>query len=975
MRAMLLFLTTGLMILFQFTSPMVNALPPETYESMEGDPFHIRIYTLGNGLKVYLSQNKRAPRVQLFIAVKAGSADEKNDSQGVAHYFEHMMFKGNSKIASLNWEKEKPLLDQIAGLFEKHRMTKDPQERRALYQEIDRLSAEAAQYSNNEYWDFYASMGGTGLNAWTGFDETVYLADVPVNQLEKVLMLESERFREIALRRFHTELETVYEEYNRMQDKESTITYYALLKQLYGEHPYGRYVIGNADHIKAPSMNDVYEFFRTYYRPDNMAVILVGDLDYDKTIAMVDRFFGGLTNGPKGSMPSGRTTKVSPITGVKEITVAGPEKEAVYLGFRFPENEENDLMLFVIDQILSNGTAGLLDTDLVKRQKVQTAAVWTMPLRDYQTVIFYAEPLKGQTHDELKGLLLGEIEKIKKGEFEPWVIKAIADHDRLGLIHAAEKRDHAAQFMKDLFIENRSIESAIKKADRLDQITPKEIMEFAARNFQQNYVYLKKTIGNVEKHHAEKPPITPVSISKEKSKFSTQFYDMKPGPDAEPLYLDFKRDFSPVPLKNGLPLYSLQNKENERFTLHYQFPVGTRNDKELELALSYASVLGTDRYAPGELSKEFYRYALDFRIISGTEDSFLVISGLQRNFEKALELMEHVIHHLKPDDKAYDSFVRRVMKARENARKNPDVILSAMRDYAFYGPNNPSTDRLSEAQMRSLKPSDLVKRIDSITNREHLIFYYGPMGKDVLMKALDQSHATVEASQRRAFPDYTVYPIVKQDGNLLYLFDYPMAQTKSELYRLVPSGFSMDKLAFATMSYPYGGTITSDELREKQAFAYTAYTYFGLPDNLSDPALFGGAIGTQPDKLPDALRQMLCLLDRVPSEKIKFELAKERVIQTLRPSRISGEDAFAHFLRAKKRNLDHDWRKDIYDSVANYTLEHYNADQTRFGKEESGSETSPVRILVIGDRKLIKDESLQSLGTIRHLKAKDLFGE
>ena len=193
-----------------------------TYEYIPDDPFSTRTYVLENGLKVFLSRNTLEPRITSLISVRTGGADDPEASTGLAHYFEHMMFKGNGVLASLDWEKEAPLLDKLAELFDQYRKETDPDKRAAIYREIDKVSGEAAKYSNDEYWTLVRGLGATDTNAWTGYDETVYINNIPSNALDKYLYLESVRFSSIALRRFHTELEAVYEEFNRSQNNDGT---------------------------------------------------------------------------------------------------------------------------------------------------------------------------------------------------------------------------------------------------------------------------------------------------------------------------------------------------------------------------------------------------------------------------------------------------------------------------------------------------------------------------------------------------------------------------------------------------------------------------------------------------------------------------------------------------------------------------------------------------------------------------------
>jgi len=204
------------------------------YITVTHDENKVRIYTLKNGLKVFLAQNFDAPRIQTFIPVKTGSNNDPSDNTGLAHYLEHMMFKGTSKIGTQNWEKEKVLIDEISDLYEQHKAEQNPEKKKEIYKKIDEISQKASEFAiANEYDKIISSLGASGTNAHTWFDETVYKNNIPNNELEKWLKVEKERFTELVLRLFHTELESVYEEFNRSQDNDSRLVNDALMKALF----------------------------------------------------------------------------------------------------------------------------------------------------------------------------------------------------------------------------------------------------------------------------------------------------------------------------------------------------------------------------------------------------------------------------------------------------------------------------------------------------------------------------------------------------------------------------------------------------------------------------------------------------------------------------------------------------------------------------------------------------------------------
>src|ERR1035437_1755724 len=403
----------------------------DKYESVPNDPTNARIYTLDNGLKVYMSVYKDAPRIQTYIAVRAGSKNDPSDATGLAHYLEHMLFKGTDKYGTLDWAKEEEQLKIIDSLYEVYGKTKDTLQRKKIYHNIDSVSGMSAKYAiANEYDKMMSNIGAKNTNAFTDVEQTVYMNDIPTNQLHKWLMIESERFRKPTMRLFHTELEAVYEEKNRTLDDDAEKMNEAMNASLWQKHSYGtQTTIGTIEHLKNPSLTKIKAYESTYYVPNNIAVCIAGDLDPDSTIKWIDQTMGKLISKP---VPTFNPPMENPITAPIVKNVTGPFPETMQLGFRFAGAGTKDAdLLELTNQILFNGKAGLIDLDLVQKQKVLAANCAPNIMKDYSSHIFSADPKEGQKLEELKSLLLAEIEKVKKGDFPDWLLPAIISNMKL----------------------------------------------------------------------------------------------------------------------------------------------------------------------------------------------------------------------------------------------------------------------------------------------------------------------------------------------------------------------------------------------------------------------------------------------------------------------------------------------------------------------------------------------------------------
>jgi len=586
------------------TQAQVVTSHSHNFETVQGDPSNTLIYTLDNGLKVYLSVNKLEPRIQTLIGVKAGSKFDPSETTGLAHYLEHMMFKGTHQIGTKDWASEKIVLDAIAETFEAHRLESDPDKKTAIYVKIDSLSFEASKFAiANEYDKMVSGLGAKGTNAYTSNDETVYINDIPSNEIEKWLMLEGERFQTLVLRLFHTELETVYEEFNRSQDSDSRWVYQAVLEGLLPNHPYGtQTTIGLGEHLKNPSLYNIHAYFDKYYVPNNVAICLAGDLDPDATINMIEKYFGTWkTTAVTPFKQPAKTTVEAPIT--KETF--GPQQEMVYLGYKFEGSGSKDArMTQMVDMILANSQAGLIDIDLMLNQKVLSAGSFAQILKDYTVHFLYGVPKEGQSLENVKDLLLAEIEKIKAGDFEDWLVEAVVNDMKLSRIKSLESNRGRASFMLDAFINELAYQDVVFDLDTMAKITKADIMAFANEYYKENYVVSYKRIGTSDRHSVPKPKITSVEVDRDsKSEFYTAFETVT-SKRLTPKFVDYDKDLTKSNLDEVAFAY-VKNEHNQIFNLYYLFDVGTQTDKELGLAIEYLPYLGTSKYSAEDLKKEF----------------------------------------------------------------------------------------------------------------------------------------------------------------------------------------------------------------------------------------------------------------------------------------------------------------------------------------------------------------------------------
>ena len=937
------------------------------YESVPNDPAGTRIYTLANGLKVYLSDNKEEPRVQTYITVKTGSKNDPADVTGLAHYLEHMVFKGTSKFGTRDWEKEKALLKEISDLYEKHKAETDPAKKKAIYAEIDRVSGEAAKYAiANEYDKMISELGARGTNAFTSLEVTSYVNDIPAAELEKWMKVESERFNELVLRLFHTELEAVYEEFNIGQDTDARKVYAAMNEMLYPTHPYGtQTTIGKGEHLKNPSMEKIHAYFSRYYVPNNMAICIAGDIDYDQTIRLIDQYFGKMKVG-NPNPPAMPVEK--PLTGITTSDIIGPDAEYVRLswrigGYHTPDGPVADLAA----SILSNGQAGLMDLNLMQKQTVLNAYAFSGINHDYGMFGLGGEPKEGQNLEEVRDLLLAEVAKLKRGEFSDELLKAIIKNKRKDRQTQLEMNRFRAAEMSRAFLMGAHWSDFVNYNSQLEKITRQEIIDWANANLKDNYCLLYKRTGEDKNvYKVDKPQITPVELNrKDKSVFYREFETME-SLRLKPQFLDYKKDLQQKDLMKDVPFFYIQNKTSDNFSLIIELGDDVREDKKVAIAMQYLYYLGTDKHTAEELSQKFYAMGVSFSVFS----NYIMLSGLNESLDEALSLLEHLMANCQPDEKALKNLMDDTRKERDNAKLNKNTILQGgLRNYAVYGAKNKFNDVLTDKELDALTGAELCALLKSLTTYNHSVFYYGKSDMNAAYAAVKKHHRLPKAV--KAYAKAPEYPQLDIKENTVYFVEYDMVQSMLMMMSKTEN-FNSALLPKAALFNSYFGSglssIVFQEIRESKALAYGANASFSRPAKKEEAHYVSAFIGTQANKLPQAVDAMMALMNNMPRAEIQFEGSKVAAMKQIETERITKTNIYWNYVNAKRLGLDYDVRKNIYDQLATFNMDDMEAFFNQYIKGRK------YAYCVIGKKSEIDMAALGKLGTIKELTLEELFG-
>ena len=942
------------------------------YESVKGDPMQTRIYTLPNGLKVYLSVNKEKPRIQTYIAVRTGSRNDPAETTGLAHYLEHLMFKGTKQFGTSDPVKEQPYLDDIERRYEHYRTVSDPTERRRLYYEIDSVSQIAAKYFiPNEYDKLMASIGAEGTNAYTSNDVTCYVENIPSNEVDNWARIQADRFQNMVIRGFHTELEAVYEEYNIHLTSDIDKEWAALGKKLFPTHPYGtQTTIGTQEHLKNPSITNIKDYFHQYYVPNNVAICMAGDFDPDKVIATIDHYFGEWRPSRKLSYP--QFAPVKDLTAPVDTTVVGQEAENVFIGWKMNGAAElqNDT-LEVISYMLSNDRAGLLDLDVNQAMKCQSAQAGNMAMRDYSQFIMLAQPNEGQSLEQVKDILLAEIDKLKRGDFSDKLLPSVKNNMKLDFLRSLDSNESRANMFVNTFINGRPWQTEVEKYDRIAHMTKEQIVDFARQHFTDGYAIVYKRMGeDTTQKKIDKPAITAIPSNRDmQSAFVKEIKESKVEPIA-PVFLDYKKDFAQSKTKRGLPVYYVENKQNDLFQLYYYFEFGEEANKWLPYAKNFLSFLGTDKLSATQVKERFYELGCDYSIGVGRSNMNIFLSGLSENMPAAMQLMEEVLGNAKADRDTYAKYVETELKSRKDSKLDQRNNFTALRNYGMFGKYNSFRNIPDSTELATMDPQKIVDMIADLKNYKHSVVYYGPMQMKQLIATIDKNHKVAKTLQDE--PKAHLYTMEATEKNEILLAPYDAKNIYMIQYNNSGKHFDYRQQPVINLFNEYFGGgmngIVFQELRESRGLAYSAYADYYTPSRLDDPYYAYTYIISQNDKMMDCIRVFNNIIDSIPQSDQAFDLAKQACLKRIASGRITKASIVFAYLNDHRLGLDTDLRRYIYETLPTLKLE----DIVKFERESFAGK--PWRYMILGDEKNLDMKSLEKIAPIRRISTEEIFG-
>ncbi len=832
-------------------------------------------YVLANGFTIYLNADKTAKDVFGAVIVKAGSKNDPADATGMAHYQEHLLFKGTTQFGTSDYQKEKPFLDSINIYYDMLGKTTNERERSRIQLLINNQSVQAAKYSlPTEFDKMIKSIGGTSMNAFTTEDNTVYYNAFPAEGMEKWLDLYSLRFQNPVFRSFQSELEVVYEEKNRSTDHFVGKLFEVVNQNMFKYHPYGtQTTIGTTAHLKNPSLTKMYDFFNTYYVPNNMALVLCGNFDEEKVLPIIKEKFGKLQRRVVPIFPKYPPTvfKQKEVVNVRYT----PVKIAIFGYKTIPKVHPDKAALEVLQNLLTNRSeTGRLDK-LSRSGKILAAGCEAYSFNDDGAMMLFLAPkLIGQSFKKAESYMMAEVDKIKKGEILDTDLMVVKTGLYLERTREIENKESRTISIAETFSQGISWEDELNYIKQLEKVSKADVLRVANTYFGDNYFVLHSRTGFPKREFLKKPAYKPVvTDQKAESDYAKKFKET-PEKTSEPKFLDFDKDATRTPLNNSNTLYVTPNPVNDIFTLNVEFKIGSDSLKNLDIAAQLSRYFHTQKLSTDQLKDAMAMLGLSYSMQCSESRFDIYFTGLETHFVQSLRLIDTLLQNVTADEQSLKQVVEEIKVERKEEVKIPDNLDQALFEYVRLGNKSPYLDRNSMDELKTLKAADLVARYKMAVSYNAVWHYVGTQSMDAVK---DLITANITLSNKQMEMPLNARLNIATPETRIYIYEDKKA-IQSHIHFLVntdnyPTTPQLNANATAFNQYMGGGFsgLIVQEIREYRSLAYTAYGSFVTPVYPNNPAYFYSYLGCQADKTNEAFEVMDSLIRFMPQRPERME--------------------------------------------------------------------------------------------------------
>ncbi len=929
------------------------------------DILKVEKYTLPNGLTVYLNEDHNLPSVYGGVAVNAGGKYDPADHTGMGHYLEHMLFKGTETMGTMNFGEEKPWLDKINRLYDSLGMTQDEEKRKEIQKNINEAGLKAAEYAvPNDMDRLLKSFGSTKVNAFTAFELIFYHNTFPANEMEKWLTLYSDRFINPVFRLFQSELEVVYEEKNRGQDNMGTAIFETLLGSFFKKHPYGQSIIGKTDHLKNPSLTKMYEYYHTYYVPNNMALVLCGDFNSEEIKPLIAEKFG---RWQKKDIPIFNAPKEDPFKGKEVINARLSPVKIGFIGYRsVPNGHPDQYAMEVVSFLLSNqNQTGLLDK-LANNRKIMLAQTFPLQLNDEGAYIALMVPkIIGQSLQKAENLFLAELNKIKQGDFSEAQLNAAKQQLKLQFYRNLEDNETRGVQIANLFTQKAEWETYLNYPQKIDLLTKEEIIRVAKQYLGDNYLKLNSKMGFPKKDKLTKPGFKPVIPKDGIESPYAQTFKKIPSAKVKNPFVDLGKDVSVTP-EIGKGLYYVANPVNEIFNFTIKYNTGTLRNNRADKVAEYLNLCGSKNTPFDKFKTQLDSLGCTV-VFSASEDALEVeIEGLDKYFAPALKLVAEIIKSPEINPSKIKNLINNAQFEPRLFKREKEQVGAALRDYAIYGKQSNYLNRLTLKEIKALTAETLIKDWQGITAEKPEFHYVGRIPTQVVASLIKEN-----LSLNGTNPPEPQRQILSYSENTVLLLNDKKARQSHIWFYIPGSDYHInDEYQMDAFNSYFGGDMSAlmfQEIREFRSLAYATRGNYNKPFKSSQKGYFTGYIGCQGDKTMEAIQTLHGMLTALPQKPDRIEAIRTGLVAKIP----SNKPDFRSLIPTIRTWEEFGYKEDPAIARSHGYPKLTFADIVQF--YNSNIKGKPIVITIVGDKSKFNIEQLQKLGKLREVTLKEVY--
>lgn len=852
--------------------------------AQSADALKVTSYKLDNGLEVWLNEDPNQIGIYGAVVVKAGAVD--CPGTGIAHYFEHMMFKGTDKIGTIDYEAEKPYLDSIAAAYDRLALAEGADAKKEIQLEINRLSIKAADYAiPNEFNSLISEMGGAGLNAFTSYDETVYHNLFLPEYFEQWCELNSERIMNPVFRLFQSELETVYEEKNRSDDGLMNNFRDIMLANIYEGTGYVEPIIGTTDNLKNPRLSQMREFFEKYYVANNMGLVLTGNFKAAEAMPVIEKTFGRIR---QGAPVEPQEFNLVPLNGRKDVTamINMPIVKVGAFCFRGPAKNDPDYnaVNFLTSLLNNEAGTGLFDQLMVNHEIMEAEAMPDLSFKNAGSLlVLYIPKLIVQSDKAAAKKIVKVFDRIKAGDFDDDFFESCKNSYKKTLLTGLEDLSLRMQEMAFALSDGIAWDDILARADEVDAMTKEDIVAIANKYLTDDYIVIHKKKGEAARDELQKPEYEKVTPKNKEaaSAYAQALRKSAEGIEIAPKALDYDNDAQLTQIAPLVNLYIVENPYNDIFDLSIYFNVGSNEKPALFHLSSYINLLGTEDKTFDDIHNELQKVGGSIRF-SSTSDSFVInMSGFDSNLGEITDIVADLLANIKGDSKKLKQLKTEEKAGLIMSRSDMDALSDALFEKVYMGDNSSYLVDLGEWDDDFLL--GLFKDLQKV---ECDVTYSGNLPADVVAEAVKKCFDVDAVTVASNGPvDFTP---VKYDTPQVFFLNKANA-SQSQIYGLVGTDPIPDQYQryFSNVYFAYlGGGMSSllfQEIREFRSMAYSTYASMPKPvykHTAEIPAVLYTFVGTQFDKTIEAMDVVDSLVMKTPFLDNKINSVKKEMMNS-----------------------------------------------------------------------------------------------